>query len=202
MPSVKVTTPILGGHYYHLFNRGINHQTVFFTPANYRFFLFQLNKFCADYIHFLAYCLLPNHFHLIVKIKDELKINGRIITGEDEVGKIASNQIRRLFISYVMAINIQENRSGGLFESKFKRIEIEDEEYYLRYAIFYTHFNPQKHGFDLNFRNYKYSSYHSILSSKPTKIDRDLVLEIFGGREEFVLYHQYNREEQEAIVLE
>jgi len=201
MPSVKVVTPILGGHYYHLFNRGVNRQVTFFTTENYEYFLSQTGLFLSEYVHFLAYCLLPNHFHFIVKIKDQLNVNNKIITSEEEVGRIVSNQIRRLFISYSMAINKQEGRTGSLFESKYKRLEIEDDEY-LRYAIFYTHFNPQKHKIASNFRHYKYSSYHSIFSKKTTKIDRDFVLDIFGGREEFVSYHQFFRDEKEAVVLE
>ena len=201
MPSVKVITPILGGHYYHLFNRGINRQTIFFRPVNYLYFLRQMSNFLDGYVHFMAYCLLPNHFHFVVKIKDELNIDGKILISEEDIGKVVSNQFRSIFISYSMAINNQENRSGGLFESKFKRLEIEDEEY-LKYAIFYTHFNPQKHGIESDFRKYEHSSYHSILSSKATKIDRDLVLEIFGGKQEFVSYHQFFWDEKDAIVIE
>jgi len=72
MPSIKTTTPILGGNYYHIFNRGANRQLIFYNSENYKYFLKLLNELLSDYMQFFAYCLLPNHFHLIVKIKDEI----------------------------------------------------------------------------------------------------------------------------------
>ena len=153
-----------------------------------------------------------NHFHFVIRVKDEVIQETKdpifrkdrilkTISDDIEIGKLMTNQFRLLFISFTMAINKQENRSGGLLESKFKRLVIEDDEY-LKYAIFYTHFNPEKHGIEFNFRNYKYSSYASVLSTKPTKINRDLILEIFDGVEEFISYHQFLRDEKEAIILE
>ncbi len=212
MPSTKTITPILGGSYYHIFNRGINRQTIFFQERNYLYFLELLKKYLPIYVDILAYCLLPNHFHFVIRVKDEVIQETKdpifrkdrilkTISDDIEIGKLVTNQFRRLFISFTMAINKQENRSGGLLESKFKRLVIEDDEY-LKYAIFYTHFNPEKHGIEFNFRNYKYSSYASVLSTKPTKINRDLILEIFDGVEEFISYHQFLRDEKEAIILE
>lgn len=210
MPSIKTITPIFGGSYYHIFNRGINRQNIFFAERNYLYFFELLKKYLSAYIDILAYCLLPNHFHLIIRVKDALILpandpiflKDRIIetiTDETEIGRLVSDQFRRLFISYTMAVNKQENRSGALFESKFKRLEIEDDNY-LKYAIFYTHLNPEKHGIGLNFRKYNYSSYQSVLSSKPTKINRDLVLELFDGQEEFISYHKFLRDEKEAVI--
>ncbi len=75
MPSIKTITPILGGSYYHLFNRGANKQIIFFNNENYQYFLRLLNKYLSGYVHFLAYCLITNHFHLILKIKEEIDLN-------------------------------------------------------------------------------------------------------------------------------
>ena len=74
MPSIKTLTPILGGSYYHIFNRGSNRQIIFYTPANYIYFLKLLNKFLGSYVHFLSYSLLPNHFHLVIKVNEEIFI--------------------------------------------------------------------------------------------------------------------------------
>ena len=74
MTSLKIKPPIIAGIYYHIFNRGINRQAVFFTEDNYFYFLSLIRKYCINHMHILAYSLLPNHFHLIVKIKDELNI--------------------------------------------------------------------------------------------------------------------------------
>jgi putative transposase len=171
MPAIKVITPILGDRYYHIFNRGNNGQQVFFTEENYRYFLRLFHQFIYPYVDLLAYSIMPNHFHFMIRTKDSISFerqgipslrkdeihvtdvgnrdsipflqDGIPITDEAMIGKIISNQFRRLFITFSMAINIQQNRTGSLFSKNFKRLEIDDEDY-LRYVAFYIHFNPKK----------------------------------------------------------
>jgi hypothetical protein len=87
MPSVKTVTPILGGNYYHIFNRGTNRQNIFYLPKNYDYFLKLLKDFLSEYVHFLAYSLMPNHFHLVIKVKDEIhfkkKPEGTVLSKEN-----------------------------------------------------------------------------------------------------------------------
>lgn len=198
MPSLKVITPIKGGSYYHIYNRGINRQTIFFNDNNYRYFLRLMNQFITPYVSVLAYALIQNHFHLVIKVNHILKTDSNEITDDGEIGKIVSNQFRKLFIDYSMALNIQEKRTGSLFDKNFKRIEITENEY-LKYAIFYTHYNPEKHGFMKNFRQYSYSSYSAIISNKKTKIDRKTVLEVFDGKEDFILYHSVLHDDRDEF---
>jgi putative transposase len=211
MPSKKVSTAILGSNYYHIFNRGINRQKVFFTKRNYFYFLRLLDEFLTDYISILAYSLMPNHFHLVIKVNElieisidstsEKKMKLQTITNDEEIGKWVSNQFRRLFISYSMAINRQEGRTGSLFDKNFKRLEI-IENAYLKYVIYYTHFNPEKHGFCSNYFRYEYSSYKALTMAKSTKIDRQLVYEIFEGKDAFQNYHSWVHSEREFLMLE
>jgi hypothetical protein len=100
-----------------------------------------------------------------------------------------------------MAINNQENRVGNLFDPKYKRLLIENQDY-LEYAIFYPHFNPEKHGVSSDFKNYKYSSFKAINGKGKTSMARDFVLELFGGKEEFLNYHNVLHEERTEIILE
>jgi len=219
MPSIKTLTPILGGNYYHIFNRGANRQLIFYTPDNYNYFLNLLDRFLSGYVHFLAYSLLPNHFHLIVKIKDEVyqmtkenrslstenigngSISSLKIIDEEEIGKLVVRQLKRLFITYAMAINKQENRAGNLFDPKYKRLEITKQDY-LEYVIFYTHYNPEKHGFINSFKDYRYSSFKAIKTELKTNIDRKFVLGIYGGRDEFLNYHNVMHDERDDVILE
>ena len=213
MPSVKIITPISGGNYYHIFNRGINRQPIFFREANYLYFLHLLEKYLTPYVSVLAYCLLPNHFHLVIKVKGEIRLpawqegipslskDGIHITDDTQIGKWVSHQFRRMFITYSMAINKQENRSGSLFDKNFKRLEITENEY-LKYVVYYTHFNAEKHCLLEDFRKYKYSSFGALTSLKTTKIDRDLVYEIFEGKDGFEEYHQGIHVEREGYILE
>ncbi|HKI87830.1 MAG TPA: hypothetical protein VKA38_02300 [Draconibacterium sp.] len=213
MPSIKTLTPILGGNYYHIFNRGSNRHNIFFIPENYEYFLMQLKKFLGDYVHFLAYALLPNHFHLVIKVKDEIvmenegnrsleKENGSLsITDEEKIGRLVVKQLKRMFITYAMAINKQENRVGNVFDPKYKRLEINSQEY-LQYAIFYVHYNPEKHGIIENFKKYRYSSFKALTGTTKTRIDRKLVMEIFEDKEGFLNYHDVLHEERSKVILE
>lgn len=203
MPSIKTITPLLGGSYYHLFNRGINRQLLFFQERNYVYFLDLVKKYLIDYVDILAYCLLPNHFHLVIKVRDVIFLKDDIpaLTNEEEIGKFVSNQFRKMFVAYTMAINKQEGRTGNLFDRSFKRLEITEHEY-LQYVIFYTHYNPEKHGLIDDFKKFRFSSYQAFHSSQATGISREFVFELFEGKSGFLNYHNGMHEEREAVILE
>ncbi len=155
----------------------------------------------------MAYCLLPNHFHFLVKLTDKIVLKDEksevydIIEDENKIGEIISERLRRLFISYSQAVNRQENRSGSLFTRNFKRIELADDEH-LKYLFFYIHYNPCKHGLINDFRGYRYSSFKAYISQKPTSISKELGFEIFGDKNDFLAYHNYYHEEKENLILE
>jgi len=100
-----------------------------------------------------------------------------------------------LFNAYAKAINAAYHRTGSLFQHLFGRIEVTTYAYLARLVV-YIHQNPQKHGFVADFRDWPYSSYHTLLSAKPAHVKRDDVLAWFGGRENLVTTHQ-----QEVIAL-
>jgi REP element-mobilizing transposase RayT len=159
--------------YYHIYNKGINGTPIFENNENKIYFLNQLSKYLDGKISIFAYCLMGNHFHLVIRLEEE----------EKTVTQAFSN----FFNSYTKAFNKQTNRTGSLFEKHFKRIKLKDENY-LKQLIVYVHLNP-KHHLDLKFEDYKYSSYQSYLSNKETKIEREKVLNLFGGIENFIFYH-------------
>jgi putative transposase len=201
MPSINTITPLLGGSYYHIFNRGVNRNKLFFNDSNYIYFLKLMSKFLCPYVHFLAYCLIPNHFHMAIKLRDEIFYNEKTIKDEIETGKLVTNQFKKLFITYAMAINSQENRVGSLFNPKFRRIGISDQEY-LKQLIFYIHYNPEKHKVTNDFSKYKFSSFKALTGDSKTSIDREYVYAIFDEMEGFLNYHQFWHEEKENLMLE
>jgi putative transposase len=201
MPSINTITPLTGGSIYHIFNRGVNRSNLFFSDANYFYFLKLMSKFLSPYVHFLAYCLIPNHFHMAIKLMDEIFYNENTIKDDIEIGKIVTDQFKRLFITYAMAINSQENRAGSLFNPKFKRKEISDQEY-LKQLIFYIHYNPEKHKVTTDFSKYRLSSFKALIGDFKTNIDREYVYAIFDGLEGFLNYHQFWHEEKENLMLE
>lgn len=160
-------------NFYHIYNKGINGTNIFETNENKIFFLNQFSKYLIDKISIFAYCLMDNHFHFIIRLDD------------DE--KIVTQAFSNFFNSYAKAFNKQNNRTGSLFEKHFKRIKSENEEY-LRNLILYVHLNP-KHHLDLDFTKFKYSSYQSYLTDKETKLERDEVINLFGGLDNFIFCH-------------
>nr|WP_314496201.1 hypothetical protein [uncultured Chryseobacterium sp.] len=85
--------------------------------------------------------------------------------------------------SYTQSFNKVYQRSGPVFESPFKRILVDSEEY-LRNLIIYIHQNPH------DFQDYRYSSYLAVISNSETYIQRDKVLELFDDRRNFIECHQ------------
>jgi len=160
--------------YYHVYNRGNNGENIFFTPENYLFFLRRLDEYLSECLEIFAYCLLRNHFHLLVKVKKKESIN---------------EQFRLFFLSYSKAINKQTARTGSLFQKRFRRIIIEGKPSLCR-AIVYIHTNPVHHKFLEDFKSYKYSSFQSFLNNTETEAKREEVFSWFGGYENFIAQHQ------------
>ncbi|PWG06844.1 transposase [Polaribacter aquimarinus] len=168
------TEKILTDNYYHIYNRGNNGDDIFYEEKNYDYFLILIKKYLLPICEIYAYCLLKNHFHILLRIKDTV----------DNPSQHFSN----LFNAYTKAMNKKYNRTGSLFEKPFKRIKITDENY-LKTLILYIHLNPEHHQISKDFNNYKYSSYKSIISSKETHIQRNTVLEYFDGIDNFTDTH-------------
>lgn len=183
--------------FYHIYNRGINGAIIFDTDENYFYFLRRLKVFLFPVCDFYAYCLMPNHFHFVVRIKSDKEIeefskkdniNKFLEKGLHSYDSIISKQFARFFSSYSQAFNkFNKNRTGALLESPFKRIRIDNEEY-LKKLIIYVHQNPQKMVERLEY--YSFSSYKSLVSENITFLKRNEVLEIFENKENFIFCHQ------------
>lgn len=174
------------GKYYHIYNRSPSQKIMFINHDNYLFFLQQLKKYLSGYLNFFAYCLFPNHFHLFVQVKDcDERTN--------DINAIISNQFKKMFIAYSNAFNKMHNMHGGIFQTPFRRILVDDEDYFSA-IIYYIHYNPQHHNINIALEDYLYCSYPGFTSDKPTLLEREGVLKWFGGKEAFIKYHkmQYN----------
>jgi REP element-mobilizing transposase RayT len=197
----KLQMPLHEGRFYHIFNRGNNSDTIFYSTENYRFFLRRLDEHLSSFIEVYAFCLLPNHFHLLVRVKklDPLHLEDAKGLKNDPV----SMAFLRLFTSYSKAINKQENRHGSLIENPFKRKEITNTRY-LANVVFYIHANPQLHGICDDFRHYPWSSYKRILLSKPSKLKKEEVMKWFISPENYLDYHsrRINLEEIRELIME
>lgn len=174
---------LVSGEYYHIYNRGNSKQKIFHDNEDYLRFIsllyacnsgnnfraFMLAKNTSPYdfergkelVSIGAYCLMPNHFHILITQTEEEKI---------------SKFMQKLTTAYVMYYNKKYKRTGGLFEGKFKSKHIENDRQ-LKYLFSYIHLNPikliqkdwkevgvlNKKDALLYLENYKYSSYLDYL---------------------------------------
>ncbi|MEO5788689.1 hypothetical protein [Gelidibacter sp.] len=196
------------GHYYHIYNRGNNGNTIFFDEENYRYFLSLYLKYIYPIADTFYWCLLKNHFHFLIRIKelDEIKIDQLNYSTHIKINKEKVNpskQFSHLFNAYTQAVNKKYDRTGSVFEKPFKRKVVTSQDYLIK-LNFYIHNNPVHHRLVDTISDYKWSSYHSIISSKPTYILRNDVIEMFDDLLNFKIYHSRNQdfEDIKFLILE
>lgn len=180
--------PLLPGQYYHIYNRGNNKENIFIEEKNYEYFLNLYWKHIPPVADTYAFCLLKNHFHLLVRIKDETDLTGfQNLSGLNP--KKLHLPFSHLFNAYIKAINKSYNRTGSLFQKPFKRKLITNQAH-LTQTVIYIHKNPQAHGFVDDFRDWKYSSYHFLIESQNTQLQQVEVLAWFGDQKRFEQDHE------------
>ena len=189
--------PLEAGVHYHIYNRGNNRETLFRSDENYRYFLQLYALHIEPVAVTYAYALLPNHFHLHVRIRSETEQRSwaeRFGTDDfprERLPLSPSRQFSNLFNAYAKAANKTFGRTGSLFQKPFQRIPV-TEQPYLTHLVCYIHHNPQRHGLIDDFTLWPYTSYRSLLSSLPSRLDRESVMGWFGGQEGFRRAHQHN----------
>lgn len=183
---MRIIEPLRAGNIYHIFNRGINSENIFEQTRNYYYFLDKYKEYCTDILETYAYALLKNHFHLMVKVKENIKVSRRDGNGEIELN--ASKQLSHFFNCYAQSINAAYHRHGKLLEEPFRRVLIDNDQYFTT-LIKYIHFNPQHHNFVGDFREWQFTSWHSIQNDSDTFIARERVFEWFGSKENFENVH-------------
>jgi len=179
--------PLARGAFYHIYNRGNNRENIFLEERNYLYFMNLWWKHVGPIAETWAYCLMRNHFHAVIYLPDLTSLED--LPGLEVKLKEPSQYFSNFFNAYARGVNRAAGRTGTLFERPFKRIPVESEAYLLR-LIVYIHQNPQKHGFEPDFRNWPYSSYHELIADVPTRLQRARALEAFGSREDFIRIHQ------------
>lgn len=209
---VQRKTEFAVGEYYHLYNRGVEKRIIFIDENDYRRFIFLLylsnsrssvdignclrrgyqfedifkDKMSGDLVSIGSYCLMPNHFHLLVREKIE---NGISIF------------MKKLLTGYSMYFNKKYSRTGTLFEGRFKASHVEQDRY-LEYLFSYIHLNPVKL-FDHSWRenknfdsvkakkfleDFRFSSYHFYCGKKRAEdkiLDNQNFPEYFQGQKDF-----------------
>ena len=202
--------PLITDTYYHIYNRGTNSENIFKEERNYTYFLKKYALYIYPIAETYAYCLLKNHFHLLIRTRSEKDIlatrntdTSGNTTKQENASAMVSGAFASLFKSYAQSINKSHHRTGRLFEEPFRRIEVDSDEYLLQ-IIKYIHRNPQMHGFVTDFKDYAHSSYAAHLLTATTKLKREEVMDLFGGTSNFVEIHLENTmlENMQLFTLE
>ena len=148
---------------------------------------------------------MPNHFHLLIRVKDHKSILKAILDADPPMKlkagivlpNIISRQFSHLFNSYAQAFNKENHRKGSLFYNRYKRkLVIGDD--YLRSLILYIHYNPVESGFIKKVNDWEYSSYMAFLVRGNTFVKRKEVLELFGDKSNFKYCHRRAAEPYEG----
>lgn len=186
---MQAVEPLQFDKFYHIYNRGINSENLFKETTNYEYFLSLYREHIDIIADTYSFCLMKNHFHLLVKIKSEEEL-------ENFSKRHISQSFSNLYNAYTKAFNKKYHRHGALFERPFKRKLIKNENYLLN-LIQYIHNNPVHHGFCENPIEYPWSSYLSCLSQKPTRLKREKVIELFEDIENFKYLHSMKKYDYE-----
>jgi REP element-mobilizing transposase RayT len=203
--------PFVPNTYYHLYNRGNNRQNVFFESDNYLYFLRGVEKYLRPAASVLAYCLMPTHYHMLVRVDaqqtSEVLETSPAQTSEvspqtsealetppaqtsevsetSEVSRRVSRAMQKLLISYTKAINKRFSRVGSLFQGQFQAKPIQKYSHLLNLCI-YIHANPVKDGLVDSPEDWPYSNYLEWLGERDgTLVDPGFVREHFGSPAEY-----------------
>jgi REP element-mobilizing transposase RayT len=205
--------------YYHIHHRGVKGDNIFYHDSDYQ-------RFLESYFYYLyiaadtyAYCLIPNHFHLLIRVRPEdeqLKLFTmcqKEMINSQELSPVhhnidypdfkkysASNQLGHFLNSYTRYLNTINDQTGVIFDGRFKRVEI-DSIKYLSHLICYIHRNPIHHHLCRDFSSYKYSSYNVLFSDEKTLLNQKEVLKVLGGEANAAEAHEEVRMEYIAKYI-
>lgn len=218
MPARNIVKLYLKNTHYHVYNRGVEGRLIFIDDQDYKTFLRYIKRYLTippqnevqprwtrwrndvmDKLQLVAYCLMPNHFHLLIKQKTT---DGMTVF------------MKSLMNSYVKYFNQKYKRVGGLFQSVFKAVQIVDEPYLLHLTR-YIHLNPlDVNGVTLNSLKDYFCSYGEYIGKRNTSwIYTKEILDLFGSKladrssftsyKDFVEKYQGNADETlESLMLE
>ena len=197
VPAKFVIKQYVENGYYHLLNRGVEKRPIFLDKKDYRTFLSFLKRYLSDpdlqqqdvqpirlsrrsdlhkEIKLVAYCLMPNHFHLLIK---------------QETRNAITKFARSLSNAYVRYFNDRYDRVGTLFQGKIKGVLV-DSDAYLLHLSRYIHQNPGEI-WKKSLRDYPFSSYAEYLGLRNTTwIYPEIVLDFFSSSENNLFYDYFS----------
>jgi REP element-mobilizing transposase RayT len=181
---------LVPGSIYHIYNRANGSEKLFLSYNNYIHFLEKYFLYISPIADTFCYCLMPNHFHFLVRIKSEEVISSfferKRITISDELKSehVLSQQFSNFFNGYAKHFNEQNSRKGSLFMHTFKRIKVEEQNYLLK-LIHYIHNNPVEAKLCSYPSEWNHSSFKRLISPDENVLKRNEVIGWFDSVEDF-----------------
>lgn len=195
MPAKYILRNFAEGEIYHVMNRGVNHMEIFPNEEDYKTFYYYLyiyiapkhfvlkkypnlpirlqHKNLCNEIELLAYCLMPNHFHLLIKIHKK-----------DALSKL----MKQLTNAYAEYFNKRYKHSGPVVEGRYKAVHVETDEQ-LVHVSRYIHLNPLIAGLVTNIKHDRWTSYSDYISNHSSEIcSTDLILSQFPTKRAYELF--------------
>jgi REP element-mobilizing transposase RayT len=161
----------VAGQYYHIYNRGAGKARIFFNNGNYEYLLRLVIKYYQTYgATIIVYCLMPNHYHFLLR---------------QEADQPLSRFVNVLFNAYVQAFNLQQGRTGTLFEGRFRHRRVEDWKY-LSHLCRYIHRNPVQARLVSHPEDWSYSNYREWVGLRDSALkDETFIQDHFPDPEEY-----------------
>jgi REP element-mobilizing transposase RayT len=177
--------PSYKDQYYHVYNRGNNRGNIFFEDKNYHYFLSKVKVAFEDKIDLISYCLMPNHFHFLVMVKED---------------GVLEQAMQKISTGYTRAINQAYNRTGHLFQGRFKNKLIPSNEYLLHLSRYILR-NPLRAGLVKKLEDWNYSSYLEMIHKNEAKfIKPQVIWDQFSNIEEIKKFIKEFDENQNYFV--
>ena len=171
------------GSYYHIYNRGVGRGLLFFDPGNYEYCLRLVKRYAARYdVAVIAYSLMPNHYHFVLGQVTDLPL---------------SKFVGVLFNTYAQALNRQRQRSGTLFEGRYRHARVDSDEYAMHLCR-YIHLNPVEAGIVPHPEDWPYSNYLEWIGRRPGTLKDDTFIRKFWDMPE--QYEQFVSGSKRLIV--
>ena len=197
------------GKIYHIYNKTSNNLVLFKDDSDYLLYLNKFKFYFSGLFDTYAYCLIPNHFHFLLKVKPLYEItqyaesldsisSRKLLEGNISHSKFLISIFKNFFSSVSLSYKSKYNHSGQVFMKRFKRIAIESDSK-LVYTFCYIHHNPIHHYLSLNYSKWNWSSYKAYISSESTTIKKVEFLEWLGGISTFHQLHEEFKIEKNKV---
>lgn len=198
--------------FYHLYNHAISNESLFLCDDNFRYFLDKYFIYAYPIAYTFAYCLMPNHFHLLIKIKAESEVRDAFIKTDSENINISSDkpldltikiskQLSNFFNAYAKAFNKMYSRNGKLFRNSMQIKEVSNT-VYLKNLIQYIHLNPVMHNFVQFAEEWPYSSFNTYMDNYRKNADENEINTLFLNQDDYMKFHRQTIDKNLLFELE